>query len=42
MKINYLGNYGRQCGVINGLDTKQVLFGKLCWIQLNVGQLEQC
>lgn len=37
MNINYLGNYGTQCGVINSPDTEQVpLFGKLHKIQLNV------
>lgn len=36
MNINYLGNYGPQCGLINSPDTEQVrLFGKLHKIQLN-------
>jgi len=37
MNINYLGNDGTQCGVINSLDAKQVaLFEKVLKIQLNV------
>ena len=36
--VNYLGNDGTQCDVINSLNTKQVaLFGKLRKIQLSVG-----
>lgn len=36
--VNYLGNDGTQCGVINRLNTKQVaLFGKLRKIQLSAG-----